>query len=123
MCLPRLFSLNIAHGKVVADAADASYSSRRESNPHWILHTSEVEYFQEKEEAQEIVEFVRLQVANGLLFWSNRLGDAYNGKIATPSVIRDSWRLRGKTNPSGNSRFSTEWRSQQSYQLQTDNVT
>ena len=117
MCLPRLFSLNIAHGKVVADAADASYSSRRESNPHWILHTSEVEYFQEKEDAQEIVEFVRLQVANSLLFWSNRLGDAYNGKIATPSVIR------GKTNPSGNSRFSTEWRIQQSYQLQTDNVT
>ena len=66
MCQPRLFGLNIA--KVVADAADASYSSRRASSPHWILHTSEVGYFQAKDEVQESVEFVLLQVANVLLF-------------------------------------------------------
>ena len=96
---------------------------RRASDPHWILHTSEVGYFQEKEEAQESVKFVILQVVTSLHSWSELLGDAYHGKTATPSVIQDSWSLRGKINPSGKSRFSAEWQIQQSYQLQPDNIT
>ena len=101
MCQPRLLVSTLP--TVVADATETSCSPRRLSNLHWILHTSEVGYVQEKEKDQESVEFVILHVANSLLIWSNLLGDAYHGKTAIPSVVRDPFRGQDQSSNSARS--------------------